>query len=66
MPNDRIVGQLTCASAAATLREEGFDGGWCSWGRAQIRTMPASPSYLRGGMPFEKTLLRQAGLPRRR
>src|SRR5712692_182637 len=57
-----IVGaSLTGASAAATLREDGFDGRVVLVGaepQLPYDRPPLSKSYLRGGMPFEKTLLR--------
>ena len=59
-----IVGaSLTGASAAATLREEGFDGRVVLLGaepQLPYDRPPLSKAYLRGGMPFEKTLLRPA------
>lgn len=58
-----IVGaSLTGASAAAALREEGFDGRVLLVGaepQVPYDRPPLSKAYLRGGMPFEKTLLRQ-------
>src|SRR5437870_11007623 len=58
-----IVGaSLTGASAAATLREDGFDGRVVLLGaepQLPYDRPPLSKAYLRGGMPFEKTLLRQ-------
>src|SRR5256885_11629802 len=63
MPTIAIVGaSLTGASAAATLREEGFDGRVVLLGaepQLPYDRPPLSKAYLRGGMPFEKTLLRQ-------
>jgi 3-phenylpropionate/trans-cinnamate dioxygenase ferredoxin reductase subunit len=57
-----IVGaSLAGASAAATLREEGFDGRVVLLGaepQLPYDRPPLSKAYLRGGMPFEKTLLR--------
>ena len=57
-----IVGaSLTGASAAATLREEGFDGRVVLLGaepQLPYDRPPLSKAYLRGAMPFEKTLLR--------
>src|SRR2546426_608106 len=57
-----IVGaSLTGASAAATLREDGFDGRVVLLGaepQLPYDRPPLSKAYLRGGMPFEKTLLR--------
>ncbi|PYN74251.1 MAG: reductase [Candidatus Rokuibacteriota bacterium] len=57
-----IVGaSLTGQSAAATLREEGFDGRVVLVGaepQLPYDRPPLSKNYLRGGMPFEKTLLR--------
>src|SRR5262245_4942487 len=59
-----IVGaSLTGASAAATLREEGFDGRVVLLGaepQLPYDRPPLSKAYLRGGTPFEKTLLRPA------
>jgi 3-phenylpropionate/trans-cinnamate dioxygenase ferredoxin reductase subunit len=59
-----IVGaSLTGASAAATLREEGFDGRVVLLGaepQLPYDRPPLSKAYLRGAMPFEKTLLRPA------
>jgi 3-phenylpropionate/trans-cinnamate dioxygenase ferredoxin reductase component len=57
-----VVGaSLTGASAAATLREEGFDGRVVLLGaepQLPYDRPPLSKAYLRGAMPFEKTLLR--------
>jgi len=57
-----IVGaSLTGQSAAATLREEGFDGRVVLVGaepQLPYDRPPLSKNYLRGEMPFEKTLLR--------
>ncbi|PYN12600.1 MAG: hypothetical protein DME05_21110, partial [Candidatus Rokuibacteriota bacterium] len=54
-----IVGaSLTGQSAAATLREEGFDGRVVLVGaepQLPYDRPPLSKNYLRGGMPFEKT-----------
>src|SRR5438445_2863129 len=65
-----IVGaSLTGASAAATLREEGFDGRVVLLGaepQLPYDRPPLSKAYLRGGMPFEKTLLRQPEFYRER
>src|SRR5258705_6858193 len=59
-----IVGaSLTGASAAATLREEGFDGRVVLLGaepQLPYDRPPLSKAYLRGATPFEKTLLRPA------
>src|SRR2546427_865880 len=59
-----IVGaSLTGASAAATLREEGSDGGVVLLGaepQLPYDRPPLSKAYLRGATPFEKTLLRPA------
>src|SRR3989454_1967479 len=56
-----IVGaSLTGASAAATLREEGFDGRVVLLGaepQLPYDRPPLSKAYLRGATPFEKTLL---------
>src|SRR5438876_900635 len=64
MPTIAIVGaSLTGASAAATLREEGFDGRVVLLGaepQLPYDRPPLSKAYLRGGMPFEKTLLYRA------
>src|SRR2546425_6521708 len=65
-----IVGaSLTGASAAATLREDGFDGRIVLLGaepQLPYDRPPLSKAYLRGGMPFEKTLLRQPEFYRER
>src|SRR5256885_17262179 len=70
MPTIAIVGaSLTGASAAATLREEGFDGRVVLLGaepQLPYDRPPLSKAYLRGGMPFEKTLLRQPEFYRER
>ena len=62
MPTIAIVGaSLAGSSAAATLREEGFDGRVVLIGaepQPPYDRPPLSKNYLRGGMPFEKTLLR--------
>src|SRR5947208_7482277 len=62
MPTIAIVGaSLAGSSAAATLREEGFDGRTVLIGaepQLPYDRPPLSKNYLRGGMPFEKTLLR--------
>jgi len=59
-----IVGaSLTGASAAATLREENFDGRVVLLGaepQLPYDRPPLSKAYLRGTTPFEKTLLRPA------
>src|SRR4030095_15338376 len=59
-----IVGaSLTGASAAATLREESFDGRVVLLGaqpHLRCARPPRSKAYLRGATPFEKTLLRPA------
>src|SRR2546426_10348171 len=59
-----IVGaSLTGASAAATLREDGFDGRVVLLGaepQLPYDRPPLSKAYLRGATPFEKTLLRPA------
>ena len=58
-----IVGaSLTGASAAATLREEGFDGRVVLLGaepQLPYDRPPLSKAYLRGAMPFEnfKTII---------
>ena len=70
MPTIAIVGaSLTGASAAATLREEGFDGRVLLIGsepQPPYDRPPLSKNYLRGGMPFEKTLLRPPDFYRER
>jgi 3-phenylpropionate/trans-cinnamate dioxygenase ferredoxin reductase component len=57
-----IVGaSLAGSSAAATLREEGFDGRVVLIGaepQLPYDRPPLSKAYLRGATPFEKTLLR--------
>src|SRR5215213_241988 len=57
-----IVGaSLTGSSAAATLRDEGFEGRVVLIGaepQLPYDRPPLSKAYLRGGTPFEKTLLR--------
>ena len=57
-----IVGaSLAGSSAAATLREEGFDGRVLLIGaepQLPYDRPPLSKNYLRGTLPFEKTLLR--------
>jgi 3-phenylpropionate/trans-cinnamate dioxygenase ferredoxin reductase component len=62
MPTIVIVGaSLTGSSAAATLREEGFDGRVLLIGaepQPPYDRPPLSKNYLRGTTPFEKTLLR--------
>jgi 3-phenylpropionate/trans-cinnamate dioxygenase ferredoxin reductase subunit len=62
MPTIAIVGaSLTGSSAAATLREEGFDGRVVLIGaepQPPYDRPPLSKNYLRGTTPFEKTLLR--------
>src|SRR5438876_2665528 len=70
MPPIAIVGaSLTGASAAATLREEGFDGRVVLLGaepQLAYDRPPLSKAYLRGGMPLEKALLRQPEFYRER
>jgi 3-phenylpropionate/trans-cinnamate dioxygenase ferredoxin reductase subunit len=70
MPTITIVGaSLTGSSAAATLREEGFDGRVLLIGaepQPPYDRPPLSKNYLRGGLPFEKTLLRPADFYRER
>src|SRR6267378_1653281 len=64
-----VGGSLTGSSAAATLREEGFDGRVVLLGaepQLPYDRPPLSKAYLRGGMPFEKTLLRQPEFYRER
>ena len=62
MPTIAIVGaSLAGSSAAATLREEGFDGRVLLIGaepQLPYDRPPLSKNYLRGTLPFEKTLLR--------
>ena len=62
MPTIAIVGaSLAGSSAAATLREEGFDGRTVLIGaepQLPYDRPPLSKNYLRGTTPFEKTLLR--------
>src|SRR5438128_9860033 len=62
MPTIAIVGaSLAGSSAAATLREEGFDGRVLLIGaepQLPYDRPPLSKNYLRGTTPFEKTLLR--------
>src|SRR4030095_1454515 len=70
MPTIAIVGaSLTGSSAAATLREEGFDGRVVLIGaepQPPYDRPPLSKNYLRGTTPFEKTLLRPPELYRER
>jgi 3-phenylpropionate/trans-cinnamate dioxygenase ferredoxin reductase subunit len=70
MPTIAIVGaSLTGSSAAATLREEGFDGRVLLIGaepQLPYDRPPLSKNYLRGGVPFEKVLLRPADFYRER
>jgi len=65
-----IVGaSLTGSSAAATLREEGFDGRVVLIGaepQPPYDRPPLSKNYLRGMTPFEKTLLRPPDFYRER
>ena len=65
-----IVGaSLAGSSAAATLREEGFDGRVVLIGaepQLPYDRPPLSKNYLRGVTPFEKTLLRPADFYRER
>src|SRR5262249_32235833 len=65
-----IVGaSLTGSSAAATLREEGFDGRVLRIGsepQPPYDRPPLSKNYLRGAVPFEKTLLRPPDFYRER
>jgi 3-phenylpropionate/trans-cinnamate dioxygenase ferredoxin reductase component len=62
MPTVAVVrASLTGSSAAATLREEGFDGRVVLIGaepQPPYDRPPLSKNYLRGTTPFEKTLLR--------
>ena len=61
-PTFVIVGaSLAGASAAATLRQDGFDGKVMLIGaepQLPYERPPLSKQYLRGEMPFEKTLVR--------
>jgi 3-phenylpropionate/trans-cinnamate dioxygenase ferredoxin reductase subunit len=70
MPTIAIVGaSLAGSSAAATLREEGFDGRVLLIGaepQLPYDRPPLSKNYLRGMTPFEKTLLRPADFYRER
>lgn len=63
-PTFVIVGaSLAGASAAATLRQHGFDGEVMLIGaepQLPYERPPLSKQYLRGEMPFEKTLVRPA------
>src|SRR5688500_8577671 len=57
-----IIGaSLAGASAAATLRQEGFDGAVALVGaelQPPYERPPLSKEYLRGEVPFEKSLVR--------
>ena len=70
MPTIAIVGaSLAGSSAAATLREEGFDGRVLLIGaepQLPYDRPPLSKNYLRGITPFEKTLLRPPDFYRER
>ena len=58
-----IGGSLTGASAAATLRQVGFDGDVILIGAEQdlpYERPPLSKQYLRREIPFEKALVRPA------
>jgi len=70
MPTIAIVGaSLAGSSAAATLREEGFDGRVVLIGaepQLPYDRPPLSKNYLRGMTPFEKTLLRPPDFYRER
>ena len=70
MPTIAIVGaSLSGSSAAATLREEGFDGRVLLIGaepQPPYDRPPLSKIYLRGMTPFEKTLLRPPDFYRER
>ena len=70
MPTIAIVGaSLAGSSAAATLREEGFDGRVVLIGtepQMPYDRPPLSKNYLRGVTPFEKTLLRPTEFYRER
>jgi 3-phenylpropionate/trans-cinnamate dioxygenase ferredoxin reductase subunit len=63
-----IVGaSLTGGTAAATLRQEGFDGEVTLIGagsHSPYERPPLSKQYLRGELPFEKTLVRPSGFYR--
>lgn len=63
-----IVGaSLAGGSAAATLRQEGFDGGVIMIGaepRPPYERPPLSKEYLRGESPFEDAMLQAAGFYR--
>jgi 3-phenylpropionate/trans-cinnamate dioxygenase ferredoxin reductase subunit len=69
-PTIAIVGaSLAGSSAAATLREEGFDGRVVLIGaepQPPYDRPPLSKNYLRGMTPFEKTLLRPPDFYRER
>ena len=60
-----IIGaSLAGGTAAATLRQEGFDGDLILIGEEQhppYERPPLSKQYLRGEVPFEKALVRPAG-----
>ena len=64
-PTFVIVGaSLTGATAAATLRQDGFDGDVILIGaepQSPYERPPLSKQYLRGELPFEKALVRPAG-----
>lgn len=64
-PTFVIVGaSLAGGTAAATLRQEGFDGNITLIGREPhppYERPPLSKQYLRGEVPFEKTLVRPSG-----
>ena len=63
-PSVVIVGaSLAGASAAATLRQEGFDGDVMLIGaepQLPYERPPLSKQYLRGELPFERMLVRPA------
>jgi 3-phenylpropionate/trans-cinnamate dioxygenase ferredoxin reductase subunit len=63
MPNAYVIvgGSLAGATAAATLREEGADGSVTLIGAEReppYERPPLSKAYLRGDVPFEKSLVR--------
>src|SRR5688500_3915493 len=65
MPNAYVIvgGSLAGATAAATLREEGADGSVTLIGAEReppYERPPLSKAYLRGDVPFEKSLVRPA------
>ena len=64
-PTFVIVGaSLTGGTAAATLRQDGFDGDVILIGaepHPPYERPPLSKQYLRGEVPFEKALVRPTG-----